>query len=106
MSSLDVLDRILSENREFLIKHLDADNLLNDLIQLGLIGFGYTNRNLYAPERFQRASREERNRIMLEQLTVAPAVRSGIFEGLCGILKSNQQAFIAEKLEKCECKAV
>ena len=36
--TLDEQERVLTENRDFIIKHLDADDVIDELIQARLMG--------------------------------------------------------------------
>ena len=89
-----VEEQVLTENRDFLVKSLDADDVIDLLIQERLMG-------KIAAQRVQLAgtSRVDKNRIIYDQLTIAgpDAVKK-----FCEILRKNErQIFIAEQLEKC-----
>jgi len=97
--NLAVQEQVLTENRDFLVKHLDADDVIDELIQERLMGRS-------AAQRVQLAgtSRGDKNRIICDQLTIAgpDAVNK-----LCKILRNNKrQIFIVERLEKCEYEAI
>ena len=92
---LDVQKQVLTEKRDFIVQHLDAEDVIDELIQERLMGRS-------AAQRLQLAgtSRGEKNRIICEQLTTAGPNAVNKF---CKILRNNQrQTFIAETLEKCE----
>ena len=84
---------ILTKNRKFIVDNLEADDVIDELIQSRLIGGS-------ASQRIQLAglSRIEKNRIIVEQLnTCGP----GTLEEFCGILRRcGRQSFIADQLEK------
>ena len=84
---------ILSRNRKFIVDNLEADDVIDELIQSRLIGGS-------AAQRIQLGglSRVEKNRIIVEQLnTCGP----GTLEKFCGILRRyGRQSFIADQLEK------
>jgi len=93
--NLAVQEQALTENRDFLVKHLDADDVIDKLIQERLMGRSAAQR-----VRLAGTSRGDKNRIICDQLTIAgpDAVNK-----LCEILRKNKrQVFIAERLEKCE----
>ena len=87
--------QILEDNRDFIVKHLDADEVIDELIQKNLIG-----QNAAQRVQMMVMSRVEKNRIIVDQLSTC-GPRS--LERLCEILKRNKrQSFIAEQLEKCK----
>jgi len=93
--TLALQKQMLTENRDFLVKNLDADDVIDKLIQEGLVGSS-------AAQRVQLAgtSREDKNRIICDQLTIAGP--DAVYK-FCKILRNNKwQIFIAEQLEKCE----
>ena len=93
--TLEQQEQVLTENRDFVIKHLDADDVLDELIQERLIGEN-------AAQRIELTTkgRNDKNRIILDQLSIAGP---GALERFCSILKKKKrQAFIAERLEKCK----
>jgi len=92
---LEQQDRVLTENRDFLIKNLDADDVIDELIQAQMIGENAAQRvGLMTMSRF------DKNRIIFDQLSIAGP---GAVEKFCDILKKKKrQTFIAEQLEKCE----
>ena len=95
-SSLDALEKVLTDNCNFIIKHLEADDLIDELIQERLLGRSGAQR-----VQLQGTSREQKNRIICEQLTTAGPDALNKF---CKILRnSKRQLFIAERLEKCKC---
>ena len=91
---LEQQERVLTENRDFIIKHLDADDVIDELIQARLVGENSAQR-----AQLLTMSRVDKNRIIFEQLTIAGP---GALEKFCDILKKKKrQTFIAEQLEKC-----
>ena len=91
--SFEQQQQVLKDNRDYIIKYLDADEIIDELIQANLIGQN-------ASQRVQLigTSSEEKNRIIFEQLiTCGP----GALEKFCEILnRCKRQSFIAEQLEK------
>ena len=86
---------ILTNNRKFIVENLEADDVIDDLIQSRLISEN-------AAQRVQlvgvRSNRVEKNRIIVEQLN---ACGPGTLEVFCGILRRcGRQSFIADQLEK------
>ena len=93
--NLALQEQVLTENRDFLVKHLDADDVIDELIQERLMGRSATQRVQLAG-----TSRGDKNRIIYDQLTIAGPDAVNKF---CKILRKNKrQIFIAERLEKCE----
>ena len=91
---LELQERVLTENRDFIIKHLDADDVIDELIQARLMG-----KNSAQKVELVTMSRSDKNRIICEQLSTAGP---GALEKFCDILKKeSRQTFIAEQLEKC-----
>ncbi|XP_065888546.1 protein NLRC3-like isoform X3 [Dysidea avara] len=93
-NSLIVQEQILTANYDFLVKHLDADDVIDELIQERLMGRS-------AAQRVQLAgtSRGDKNRIICEQLATAGPDAINKF---CILLRnSKRQTFIAERLENC-----
>ena len=92
--TLEQQEQVLIENRDFVIKQLDADDVIDELIQERLIGENAAQRIGLVS-----TSRVDKNRIILDQLSIAGP---GALETFCNILrKKKRQAFIAEQLEKC-----
>ena len=93
--TLEQQEQELIENRDFVIKHLDADDVIDELIQERLIGENAAQRIGLVT-----TSRVDKNRIILDQLSIAGP---GALETFCNILKKKKrQTFIAEKLERCK----
>ena len=93
--TLEQQEQVLIENRDFVIKQLDADDVIDELIQERLIGENAAQRIGLVT-----TSRVDKNRIILDQLSIAGP---GALERFCNILKKKtRQAFIAEQLEKCK----
>ena len=92
--SLEEQERILESNRDFIIKRLDSDDVIDELIQANLI-----SQNAAQRVQLMGTIRVEKNRIIFDQLiTCGP----GALEKFCEILKTKKrQSFIAEQLEKC-----
>ena len=92
--TLEQQERVLTENRDFIIKYLDADDVIDQLIQARLMG-----KNAAQRVELVTTNRAEKNRIIFEQLSTAGP---GALERFCEILKKEKrQTFIAERLEKC-----
>ena len=93
--SLEEQERALENNRDFIIKRLDSDEVIDELIQANLIG-----QNAAQRVQLMGTSRVEKNRIIFDQLiTCGP----GALEKFCEILRrKKRQSFIADQLEKCE----
>ena len=95
-TSLAEQREILTANRKFIVDYLEADDVIDELIQARVMGEN-------AAQRVQLVgvSRAEKNRIIVEQLDTSGP---GTLEVFCGILrKRERQVFIAEQLEKCKC---
>ena len=92
-ASLDEEREILAKNRKFIVENLDADDVMDDLIQSRIIGG-----NAAQQVQLMGVSRVEKNRIIVEQLkTCGP----GTLKVFCGILRRcERQSFIADQLEK------
>jgi len=94
-SSLFVQEQVINENRDFIVKHLDAEDVIDELIQERLIG-----RSGAQQVQLTGKSRADKSRIICEQLTTAGP--NAVYK-FCKILRSNKrQTFLAERLEKCE----
>ena len=92
--ALERQERVLTENRDFIIRHLDADDVIDQLIQARLMG-----KNAVQRLGIVTMSRVDKNRIIFEQLSIAGPDSLKIF---CDILKKeSRQTFIADQLEKC-----
>ena len=93
--SLEQQEQVLEDNRDFIVKRLDADDVIDELIQAKLIG-----QNARQRIELMGTSRIEKNRIIFDQLiTCGP----GALVKFCEILRrKKRQSFIAEQLEKCE----
>ena len=96
MDSLEKQEQLLNENRDFLIKYLDPDDISDQLIQERMLG-----KNAAQRVQLHTMSRMEKNRTIVDQLTFGGP---GTLQKFCDILKSNQRlAFIAGKLETGKC---
>ena len=92
---LEQQEKVLIANRDFIIKHLDADDVIDELIQARLIGENAAQR-----VGLLTLSRLDKNKLIFDQLSTAGPGALGTF---CTVLKKRiRQAFIAEKLEKCK----
>ena len=97
--SLEQQEQVLITNRDFIIKHLDTDEVIDELIQARVIGENAAQRIGLV-----MMTRVEKNRIIFDQLSTAGP---GILETFCDILrKKRRQTFIAEKLQKCKKEAI
>ena len=93
--SLEQQEQVLVANRDFIIKHLDADDVIDELIQARLIG-----KNAAQRIGLVTMSRIDKNRIIFEQLSIAGP---GALKKFCDILrKDERQTFIAVKVEQCK----
>ena len=93
--SLKRKEQALTAKRDFIIKHLDADDVIDELIQERLIGENAAQRIGLVT-----TTRVDKNRIIVDQLSIAGP---GALERFCDILKKKmRQTFIAEKLERCK----
>ena len=93
--SLNEQREVFTKNRTFLVKYLDAEDVIDELIQEKLIGQNAAQR-VFLPT----SSREEKNRIIVEQLTSSGP---GTLNKFCKILKNTGRLdFIAKELGKCE----
>ena len=82
-----------TNNHAFLVDYLDADDVIDELIQGKMIG-----KNAAQRVQLQTTSRKEKNRIIIEQLTNSGP---GTLEKFCRILTdTGRLGFIAEKLDK------
>jgi len=97
-NSLVVQEQVLTENHDFLVKHLDADDVIDELIQEHLIGRSAAQR-----VQLEGTSRKEKNRIICEQL--ATAGPDAVNKFCIALRNSKRQNFIAEQLENCKCEA-
>ena len=92
-ASLEEVRNVLAKTRQFIVDYLEADDVIDELIQSRVIGAN-------AAQRVQLVgvSRVEKNRIIVEQLnTCGP----GTLEMFCGILRRcGRQSFIADQLER------
>lgn len=92
-TSLAEIEQILEDNRDFIIRYLEPDDLIDELIQARLVGPNAAQR-MQLPDR----SRTDKNRIIFEQLNTAGPDSLNVF---CEILRRNKrQDFIAERLDK------
>ena len=95
--SLEHKKKVLQDKRGYVVEYLDADDVIDELIQSNLIG-----QNAAQQVQLRAMSRVEKNRIILEQLIICGP---GALEKFCEILRKTtggRQSFIAEELEKCK----
>ena len=84
---------VLTNRREFIVDNLDADDVIDELIQEKMIG-----RNAAQRVQLVGMSRVDKNRIIVDQLSIAGP---GALKKFCEILRRNKrQVFIAEELDK------
>ena len=94
--SLKQQEELLTDNRDFIVKYLDPDDVIDGLIQDHLIGENAAQK-VTQPMGW---SREEKNRIIVDQLSMSGP---GAVEKFCNIIREKKrQIFIAEELEKCK----
>ena len=94
--SLKQQKQVLKDNCDFLVDNLDPDDLIDELIQDDLIGENAAQK-VTQPMGW---SREEKNRIIIDQLSMSGP---GAVKKFCEIIRrKKRQIFIAEKLEKCK----
>ena len=92
--SLQEQKRVLTSNREFIVDNLDADDVIDELVQEKMIG-----RDAAQRVQLEVMTRVDKNRIIVDQLSIAGP---GVLEKFCEILRrKKRQTFIAEELEKC-----
>ena len=88
--------QILKDNRHFIVDNLDPDDVIDELIRDHLIGENAAQK-VTQPMGW---SREEKNRIIVDQLSMSGP---GAVEKFCEIIRGKKrQIFIAEELEKCK----
>jgi len=99
-NSFDVQKQVISENRNFIVEHLDAEDVMDELIRVCLMSRSGAQR-----VRLAGKNRVDKNRIICEQLAIAGP---GTVKKFCKILRKskNGQMFIADQLEKSECEAI
>ena len=96
--SLEQQEQVLTDNRDFIVKHLDPDDIIDGLIQDHLIGQNAAQK-VTQPMGW---SREERTRIIIDQLSMSGP---GAVKKFCEIIRrKKRQIFIAENLEICKYK--
>ena len=93
--SLEQQEQVLKRNRDFIVSRLDANDIIDELIQEDLIGS-------HAAGQIQQTgkTRIEKNRVVFDQLcTCGP---DGL-KKFCEILRrKNRQLFIVKQLEESE----
>ena len=96
MIGLKQQKQILQDNRAFIVDNLDPDDVIDELIRDHLIGENAAQK-VTQPMGW---SREEKNRIIVDQLSMSG---SGAVEKFCKIVREKKrQIFVAEELEKCK----
>ena len=94
--SLREQSQVLIYNRHFIVHNLAPDDVIEGLIQNYLIDQNAAQK-LTQPMGW---SRQEKNRIIIDQLSMAGP---GALKKFCEIIrKQKRQIFIAEKLEECK----
>ena len=92
--TLELQEKVLTENRDIIIKHLDADDVIDELIRARLVG-----KNAAQRLGLMTITGVDKNRIIYEQVSTAGP---GALERFCDIIKKeSRQTFIADQLEKC-----
>ena len=92
--TLELQEKVLTENRDIIIKHLDADDVIDELIRARLVG-----KNAAQRLGLMTITGVDKNRIIYEQVSTAGP---GALERFCDIIKKeSRQTFIADLLEKC-----
>ena len=87
--TLELQEKVLTENRDIIIKHLDADDVIDELIRARLVG-----KNAAQRLGLMTITRVDKNRIIYEQVSTAGP---GALERFCDIIKKeSRQTFIAE----------
>ena len=93
MVMIVVAEKVLTENRDFIIQHLEADDVIDKLIQAQLM-----SKNAAQQGGLVKMSRVDKNRIICEQLSTAGP---RALERFCDIIKKeSRQRFIADQMEK------
>ena len=86
---------VLNKCRDFIVDNLDADDVIDELIQEKMLG-----RNAAQRVQLVGMTRVDKNRVIVDQLSIAGP---GSLEKFCKIMKRNKrQKFIAEELQKCK----
>ena len=93
MVMIVVVEKVLTENRDFIIQHLDAGDVIDELIQAQLMG-----KNAAQRVRLVTMSRVDKNRVICEQLSTAGP---RALKRFCDIIKKkSRQTFISDQMEK------
>jgi len=93
LAKLEEQEKVLAANRDLLVKHLDTEDIVDQLIQEGLMG-----RDAAQRIQLMGTSEVDKNRIIIKQLTTAGP---GALEKFCAILRVNKrQSYLAEQLER------
>jgi len=95
MEAVEKQRQILTRKRSLIVKWLDPDDIVDDLIQSSLVGPS-------AAQQLQlNKTLQEKNRIIVDQLSIGGP---GTLTQFCEILRSRKrQMYIAEELETAEC---
>ena len=91
-SKLSLEKQILMDNRDFIIKHLDADDIIDELVQARLLSQNSANSLI-------GKSKVDKNRIIFQQLN--GHAESGSLEKFRKVLKNRRrQTTMSDELEK------
>ena len=85
---------VLNKCRDFIVDNLDADDVIDELIQEKMLG-----RNAAQRVQLVGMTRIDKNQVIVDQLSIAGP---GSLAKFCKIMKSKRQKFIAEELQKCK----
>ena len=92
--TLELQEKVLTENRDIIVNYLDADDVIDELIRARLVGKNAAQRLGLAT-----MTRVDKNRIICEQVSTAGP---GALERFCDIIKKeSRQTLIADQMEKC-----
>lgn len=87
--SLTQQEQVLTDNCDLIIKYLDADDIIDELIQARIVG-----ENAAQWLQLRGISEAEKNKLIIHQISTSGP---GRLEKFCGILKKKKrQTFIAE----------
>jgi len=87
--------QILTQNRVYIVKWLDPNDVIDELIESNLVG------EAAAQKLKLEKTRQEKNQIIVDQLCTGGP---GTLTQFCKILRRTRQAFIAQKLLETDCK--
>jgi len=90
---LKLQKKLFTENRNYIVQYLNADDVMDDLMSKHLIGH-----NAYKQLSLSMKTVKEKNRIIVEELSNGGP---NTLQKFCEVLKENREAkFMADKLEK------